>query len=171
MAKRKIPADAKRKRRTKTNKITEDTPLTPIEQSFLAEYVKTGLTGDSLKKVDPTKRSSTYSYSTAARKILAKPNVEKELKLIMDEIRKEAIANADEVMSYLTRVMRGEEKDQFGLEAPLAERTKAALEIAKRTIDIDNKVKLQQSEQPKPIEITLNWSRPDVDTQEIDGIT
>ena len=32
--------------------------------------------------------------------------------------------------------MRGEVKDQFGLDAPLAERTKAAVELAKRKVDV-----------------------------------
>lgn len=35
--------------------------------------------------------------------------------------------------------MRGEVKDQFGLEAPLAERTKAAVELAKRKVDVAQK--------------------------------
>ena len=38
-------------------------------------------------------------------------------------------------MEYLTRVMRGEEKDQFDLEISIAERTKAAQELAKRIVD------------------------------------
>ena len=47
-----------------------------------------------------------------------------------------SIADAAEVMQYFTSVMRGEIKDQFGLDAPLAERTKAAVELAKRKVDI-----------------------------------
>ena len=39
-------------------------------------------------------------------------------------------------MRYFTSVMRGEVKDQFGLDAPLAERTKAAVELAKRKVDV-----------------------------------
>ena len=42
------------------------------------------------------------------------------------------IASADEVLQYLTRVMLGEEKDQFGLDASLQDRTKAAQELLKR---------------------------------------
>lgn len=47
----------------------------------------------------------------------------------------EKIADANEVMEYLTRVMRGEEQDQFGLEVSIQERTRAAQELAKRLID------------------------------------
>ena len=50
--------------------------------------------------------------------------------------------------------MRGKLLDQFGLEASLAERTKAAQELAKRQIDIPNK--LAGNEAPK-ITITVDW--------------
>ena len=58
-------------------------------------------------------------------------------------------------MEYLTKVMRGELKDQFGLEASLSERTKAAQELAKRTIDIENKLKTSNKTGDKEIKITL----------------
>ena len=54
--------------------------------------------------------------------------------------------------------MRGKVKDQFGLDASLGERTKAAQELAKRQIDIQNK--LAGNEQPE-LKITLNWARQD----------
>lgn len=74
----------------------------------------------------------------------------------MEEARKETQATASEVMEYFTKVMRGEEKDQFGLDAPLSERTKAAQELAKRTIDIENRASGKADER---IEIKLDWSR------------
>lgn len=42
------------------------------------------------------------------------------------------IADADEVLQYLSDVMRGKVKDQFGLDASLQDRTKAAQELMKR---------------------------------------
>lgn len=42
------------------------------------------------------------------------------------------IADADEVLQYLSDVMRGAVKDQFGLDASLQDRTKAAQELMKR---------------------------------------
>lgn len=44
----------------------------------------------------------------------------------MEELEQESIASQTEVLQYLTRVMRGEEKDQFGLEASLKDRTDCA---------------------------------------------
>lgn len=42
------------------------------------------------------------------------------------------VADADEVLLFLSRTMRGEVKDQFGLDASLQDRIKAAQELMKR---------------------------------------
>lgn len=141
-------------------KITEDTPLTPIEQAFVTEYIKTCNIGAAMRAVDPTERSTDNAYKIAGRALLKRPNVQKELHRIMEELKNESVATADEVMQYFTAVMRGEVKDQFGLDAPLSERTKAAQEIAKRTLDVDTKLRLkQEGADNTPIQITLNWAK------------
>ena len=48
---------------------------------------------------------------------------------MIEERQDNLIAKTDEVLAYLTRVMRGEEKDAFGLDVSIADRTKAALEL------------------------------------------
>ena len=73
----------------------------------------------------------------------------------MEQAKTEAIADATEVMQYLTSVMRGEVKDQFGLDAPLSERTKAAQELAKRTIDVETRMKTSKYAHENNITITL----------------
>ena len=89
--------------------------------------------------------------------MLNQPNVKKEIvRVINEELKPETVATAQEVMSYFTAVMRGEVKDQFGLEAPLSERTRAAQELAKRTIDIENR---QAGNSDQRIEIKLDWTR------------
>ena len=47
------------------------------------------------------------------------------------------IATGDEVMEFLTAVMRGEVRDAFDLPPSLADRKDAAKELAKRTVDIE----------------------------------
>ena len=49
--------------------------------------------------------------------------------------------------------MRGEEKDQFGLDAPLSERTNAARELARRIVDVPTDDDTAVPE----IKVTLNW--------------
>ena len=50
----------------------------------------------------------------------------------LEEKENQRIASQDEVLQYLTKVMRGEEKDQFGLDASLQDRTKCAELLGKR---------------------------------------
>lgn len=74
-----------------------------------------------------------------------------------EEIHKQSIATSEQVMEFLTKVMNGEIKDQFGLDAPLAERTKAAVELAKRTVDLDNRI---NGKPDNVLQVKLDWSRP-----------
>ena len=46
------------------------------------------------------------------------------------------------LMKYLTRVVRGEEKDAFGLDVSVADKTKAAELLGKRHMLFTDKVKL-----------------------------
>lgn len=83
-----------------------------------------------------------YSEKTAscqATRLINGPKGKRYLEQRMEKIDNQKIADANEVMEYLTRVMRGEENDQFGLDAPLAERTKAAKELAIRLLDNQDK--------------------------------
>lgn len=50
----------------------------------------------------------------------------------LDSQNKQLVASADEVLQFFTRVMRGEEKDQFGLDAALDTRMTAGRELLKR---------------------------------------
>ena len=50
----------------------------------------------------------------------------------MAEQQAKRIASADEVMEFFSAVMRGEKKDQFGLDASLDTRISAAKELMKR---------------------------------------
>lgn len=81
-----------------------------------------------------------YKSKTAAVQgcqLLKNPKIRKYIQDRMDKKNKKKIADTDEILEYYTRVMRGEERDQFDLDPSLQERTKAAAELAKRVF-IDN---------------------------------
>lgn len=99
---------------------------------------------------------SRRSYSGLGHLLLNRPQVQAEILKIMDELKKESIATADEVMQFFTAVMRGEVKDQFGLDATLSDRTRAAQEIARRTVDIENR---KAGEPDQLVAIKLDWKR------------
>ena len=136
--------------------LTADTPLTPVEQKFVRNYFENGGYIDKALKDTGIDVGNARQCHDRARQMLARPNVQAEIKRIMEEARKDTVAMASEVMEYFTRVMRGEVKDQFGLDAPLSERTRAAQELAKRTVDIENR---EAGKPDQSIAIKLDWSR------------
>ena len=129
--------------------------LTPQEAKFIDEYCVTGNGRQSVINAYPNANPSAAAQK--AQDLLNKSYITSEINHRLQVAREESIATASEIMSYFSRVMRGEEKDQFGLEAPLSERTKAAVELAKRQIDIPQR--LAGNEQPE-IKIVLDWARP-----------
>ncbi len=140
-------------------KITEDTPLTPEEWKFVHAYIRAETeTHDTIGRTASDKIRAGEGYSSFVHKKLQKPNVRKVINKLMEERTKKTIAESNEVMEYFTSVMRGEVKDQFGLDAPLAERTNAAKELAKRTVDVDLR---KQGLADNQITVTLNWGEND----------
>jgi len=127
-----------------------------LEQKFITNYIKCGVAIQALKETG-IQLENDVSYRNAAYRMLNQVNVKAEINRIMtEELKPETVATAEEVMSYFTAVMRGEVKDQFGLEAPLSERTRAAQEIAKRTVDLDNR---RKGEADSVIAVKLDWGR------------
>lgn len=122
------------------------------EQKFVAYYIEFGDAQKAVKEAGYN-TTSPLAYS---RKLLAKPKIQKELHDQMELLKNDCIASANEIMNFYTQAMRGEVKDQFGLEASLADRMKAADALAKRQIDMK-----AIADRAKDNEITLNlvWDR------------
>lgn len=76
-----------------------------------------------------------YSEKTAASigyENLRKPEIAEYIRARASAQDTQIVADANEVMAFLTSVMRGEVKDQFGLDASLADRLKAGADLMKR---------------------------------------
>ena len=112
--------------------------LTEKERIFADEYIKTTNATQSAIKAGYAENSASVTGS----KMLRKPKVRQYIDAVMNERSKNTIATADEVLEYLTRVMCGEEKDAFGLDVSVADRTKAAELLGKRYMLFTDKVKL-----------------------------
>ena len=110
------------------------------EKAFAREYVKHGNATEAIKKAG-FKVGNDNSASTKGHQLLQRIQVQKEIQRLMGKKEEKAIASAADVMEFFTRCMLGEEKDQFGLDISAADKIKAAIELAKRTVDIDNRVK------------------------------
>lgn len=96
--------------------------------------------------------------SRQVKNIIGKKYVYDELQYRLQQAKEASIADRVEILQYYSDVMRGEIKDQFGLDAPLAERTKAANELAKRVIDYEREL-AQSKNASQEINVTLNWAR------------
>ena len=138
-------------------KVTVDTPLTPRDWKFIYAYTRAELeTQDTIGRAASERVRAGSGYTSYVKDMLNKPNVRKMVKQIMEERTKKTIAESNEVMEYFTSVMRAEVKDQFGLDAPLSERTRAAMEIAKRTVDLENRLNGVADNVTK---VTIDWGR------------
>lgn len=108
------------------DEVREYNKLTEKQKRFIDYYIETANATESAKRAG-------YSEKTAKNigaENLTKLNFFIQKKL--EEKEEDRIASQDEVLEYLTKVMRGEEKDQFGLDASLQDRTKCAELLGKR---------------------------------------
>ena len=100
--------------------------LTEKQKRFIDYYIETANATESAKKA---------GYSEKTAKNIGAENLTKLNFYIQERLQQKEssrIASQDEVLQYLTKVMRGEEKDQFGLDASLQDRTKCAELLGKR---------------------------------------
>ena len=102
--------------------------LTQRQIRFVQDFMKSN-------NVTQAAIRSGYSKKTASvqgSRLLTNVKVAEYVDAINERLESDKIADIQEVMEYLTAVMRGEAKDQFDLDASLSERTRAASELAKR---------------------------------------
>ncbi len=105
-----------------------DLTLTQKQKRFCEEYIKT--TNASAAAV-----AAGYSKKTAGAigaENLKKPQIADYIKKRLDEQDAALVADSNEILKFYTAVMRGEVKDQFGLDASLSDRLKAGDNLMKR---------------------------------------
>ena len=102
--------------------------LTLKQRAFAEAYIELGNATKAAQKAGYSKKSA-YSIGNDN---LKKPEVMHYIAQRLASSDAEKIATSDEILRYLTAVMRGQEKDQFGLEASLDTRLKAADALMKR---------------------------------------
>lgn len=113
--------------------------LTPKQKAFCEFYIETGNATEAAKKAGYKGQNLNRIGTENLSKLVIKEYLEKRI----NELDSRRIANADEVLEYLTKVMRGQEKDQFGLEIAIQDRTKAAELLGKRYRLFTDKVQVE----------------------------
>ena len=142
----------KSKKNIKKNQSSDIRPLTAKEKAFCQYYIE-------LNNATQAAIKAGYSPKTAnviGPRQLSKVCVATEIAKLREEQMSTSIATGQQVMQFFTDVMNGKIKDQFGLEASLSDRTRAAQELAKRTVDLDNRL---AGKADTVMEIKLDWSR------------
>lgn len=105
--------------------------LTPKQKAFADNYIISGNATEAAIKAG-------YSEKTAKEmgyENLTKPHILEYIQNRTAPAEQKRIASGDEVLQFFTRVMNGEEKDAFGLDASLSDRMTAGREILKRSVD------------------------------------
>lgn len=105
--------------------------ISQAQKNFVDYFIESGNQTEAYKKAYP-KCKNDNSAAASASKLLRNNKVKQYLDARMAAVDSDKIAAAEDVLEYLTRVMRGEENDQFGLDASLSDRTKAAELLGKR---------------------------------------
>lgn len=102
--------------------------MTPKQKAFADYYLASGNASAAARKAGYSKKTA----GSIGEENLKKPEISAYIRERMAQQDAERVASADEVLRFYTSVMRGEVSDQFGLEAALAERLKAADALMKR---------------------------------------
>ena len=126
--------------------------ITQMESIFIDEYIEHG--NATLAVV--TAGYKTKQPSRYASDLLRKEKIQQEIQRRLQQLEDKRIADATEILQFYTSVMRGQVLDQFGIEASLDTRIKAANELAKHKIELP--MKLEQKNITNNIgQINLNF--------------
>lgn len=102
--------------------------LTPKQKAFADEFLKCGNATEAAKRAGYSKQSARQMGTEN----LSKPSISSYIQERQKQIDDECIADIAEIQRFYSSVLRGEVKDQFGLDASLETRIAAGRELMKR---------------------------------------
>lgn len=118
--------------------------LTERQKRFIDYFIETGNATEACKLANYRGKNLNRIGSENLSKL------DKFIKWKMQSKNNERIASQDEILEFLTRVIRGEEKDQFDLDASLQDRIKSVELLGKRygtwvdkkNVDLNTEIKV-----------------------------
>lgn len=102
--------------------------LTPKQKAFADEFLKCGNATEAAKRAGYSEQSARQMGTEN----LSKPSISSYIQERQKQIDDERIADIAEIQRFYSSVLRGEVKDQFGLDASLETRIAAGRELMKR---------------------------------------
>ena len=108
--------------------------LTPKQKAFADYYIECGNSTEAARKAGYSEKTS----RSIGAENLTKPDISAYIAERMQAQNEARVASADEVLAFFSSVMRGEVKDQFGLDAALSDRLNAGKELMKRYAAVES---------------------------------
>lgn len=102
--------------------------LTSKQKTFADEFLKCGNATEAAKRAGYSEKSARQMGTEN----LSKPSISSYIQERQKQIDDERIADIAEIQRFYSSVLRGEVKDQFGLDASLETRIAAGRELMKR---------------------------------------
>ena len=122
------------------------------EIRFCEEYIKT------LNATQSYLSTYNCTYNTArtqSSRLLSKPYIKKYIEERLNKDEEKKIADANEILEFLTATLRGEVKDQLGCETSVKDRIKAGELLGKRYKLFEDKKEAEQQSKKEPPKISL----------------
>ena len=104
---------------------------------FIDEYVRTGDKCKAYRTAFPEQNPK--NASAGSSRLLSRSDVKEEIKSRMEEFKQANIMDTTEILTLLSSIARGEELDQFGLDASLKDRLSALKELARIQTEIQTR--------------------------------
>lgn len=115
--------------------------MTEKEKLVVIEWLNNGFNG-TRAYMKYYKRAKESSASVKFSNLMKRDDVIDYKNSLLESMESSEVASANEILMYLTRVMRGQERDAFGLDPSLDDRTKAAEKLMKAKGMFTQKVEL-----------------------------
>ena len=122
------------------------------EIRFCEEYIKT------LNATQSYLSTYNCTYNTArtqSSRLLSKPYIKKYIEERLNKVEEKKIADANEILEFLTATLRGEVKDQLGFETSVKDRIKAGELLGKRYKLFEDKKEAEQQSKKETTKINL----------------
>lgn len=107
--------------------------LTEKQKAFADAYIETG------NQTEAARRAGYKDPNANAARLMVNDGISAYIKERLSALESQRVASADEVMRFFSSVMRGEVKDQFGLDPSLSDRLNAGKELMKRYSAVSTK--------------------------------
>lgn len=158
--KRKFTAEQIANRRYRKSDVVthEGHRLNIREAKFINEYIASGNQRQSVIRAGYDCGKDEEFAGQVANRLLGRAYIANEISYRMEQHKNEKIADREEIMQFFTDMMRGKILDQFDLPTTNGDKIKAACELAKRSIDFEDRLKERSTQVAAPeVKISLKW--------------